>query len=172
MDTLLGNGSLRLSSEGDGSDAGMRTLLFLRPSWQQAMMNNAIVDEYFVRKLPKVSQRNNLDGDWYMGYRIESGDVWGLEEVRKEERPLKGQLVLQDITGELHSIKTVAYHKYPIPNGSYMLIGRREVLIGLWVVGWLREDGKFEKLSVFEISKGHLHLKKFRAKGKVRTELC
>ncbi len=97
-------------------------------------------------------ERENPDADWHTGYRIDSGDVRGLGEVPKEEKRREGELVLKDMTGAPHAIRIVADHRYPIPDGSYTLIGPRDEENDLWVVGRLREDGKFEKLSVVGIS--------------------
>ncbi len=59
-------------------------------------------------------------------------------------------MVINDNAGWPHMLEIVAMHTYPIPDGSYALIGC-EVLDfnDVWVVGWRTEDGKFEKLSVF-----------------------
>ncbi len=97
----------------------------------------------------------------------------GLGEVPKEEKPREGQLVVKDITGASHAFRIVADHKYPIPDGSYTFIGPTLARSYLWVVGWLREDGKFEKLSVFKIlSDRYLDMEKFGVTEKVRTDLC
>ncbi len=63
-----------------------------RPSWQQAMVSNIIVDyrHNSIWWLPKVSQTDYPDTDSYMGYRIDSGDVRGLGEVSKEEKRREG----------------------------------------------------------------------------------
>ncbi len=144
-----------------------------RPSWQQAMMKNVVVHRYSFRKQPQVSRTENPDADCYTGYYIESGDVRGLGEVPKEEMPREGQLVLKDMTGALHAIIILAHHKYPIPDGSYTLIGPAYTLNDLWVVGRLREDGKFQKLSVFRISSDrYLDMEKFGVTDEVRMDLC
>ncbi len=55
-------------------------------------------------------------------------------------------------TGAPHTVKIVADHAYPIPDGSYTLIccdADGELPADIWVVGRLREDGTFEKVSVF-----------------------
>ncbi len=144
-----------------------------RPSWQQAMMNNVIEDCFPIWLLPNVSRTDNPDADWYTGYRVDSGDVRGLGEVPKERKPREGQLVLKDITGAPHAVRIVAHHKYPIPDDSYTLMVPTHTQIDPWVVGWLREDGKFEKVSVVRIAPDeYLDIKKYGLQGKVRTELC
>lgn len=99
----------------------------------------------------EVLRTDNPDADSYMGYYIESGNVQGLSEVPEEPKHRQGELVLSDATGAPHTLKIVAEHEYPIPNGSYTLLGssHRYVAPDLWVVGKLREDGKFENFSVF-----------------------
>ncbi len=143
-----------------------------RPSWQQAMMNNDIVDDIPTWLRPKVTRAENPGADWFTGCRIESGDVRGLDEVPKERKCREGQLVVKDITGEPYTIKIVAYHKYRIPNGSYTLIWPVHVSNNVWVVGQLREDGKFKKLSVFTIWPRYLDMKKFGVGDNVRSDLC
>ncbi len=144
-----------------------------RPSWQQAMMNNLIVDRIPFRTLRKSDRTYNLDADCYTGCRIESGDVRGLGEVPKEEKRREGDLVLKDMTGAPHAIRIVADHKYPIPDGSYTLIGDCYGLDDLWVVGRLREDGKFEKLSVFKTSSDEYQdMQKYGVKQTARTDFC
>ncbi len=100
-----------------------------------------------------VRRMEDPDVDWYDGgYCIASGDVRGLTEVPEEEKPRQGELVVTDVNGISHTLKIVAHHAYPIPDGSYALIGCDDdgrLLCDIWVVGWLREDRKFEKLSVF-----------------------
>ncbi len=144
-----------------------------RPSWQQAMMKNLIVDRISFRTLLKSDRTYNRDADCYTGCRIESGDVRGLGDVAKEEKHREGDLVLKDMTGAPHTIRIVADHKYPIPDGSYTLIGDCYGLDDVWVVGRLREDGKFEKLSVFKTSSDEYQdMQKYGLKQAARTDLC
>ncbi len=64
-------------------------------------------------------------------------------------------MVFKDAAGSPHTFRIVADHMYPILDDLYTLIGSSDqdsMLIpslDLWVVGWLNEDQKFEKLSVF-----------------------
>ncbi len=88
-----------------------------------------------------------------MGCLIESGNVRGLSEVQKEEEPRRGELVSKDRTGAPHTLMIEDDHRHPIPDGLYTLIGSSGDLVQQnWVVGRLREDGKFEKLAVFRLS--------------------
>ncbi len=78
------------------------------------------------------------------------GNVRGLTEAPRDEKLQQGELVLKD-TAASHLLKIVAHHEYPIPDSSYALLGcdRMSFSGDVWVVGRLREDGRFEKLSVF-----------------------
>ncbi len=122
-----------------------------RPSWQQVMANK-IVEPDLSRWPGQVTRVGDTDVDCYMGYRIESADVRSLGEIPNGGEPRRGELVLKDATGAPHTLKVVADHAYPIPDGSYTLIccdADGELPIDIWVVGRLREDGTFEKFSVF-----------------------
>ncbi|SJL18516.1 uncharacterized protein ARMOST_22109 [Armillaria ostoyae] len=122
-----------------------------RPSWQQVMMNR-IIEPDLSRWPGQVSRMEETDVDCYMGYRIESAEVRSLGEVPTEGEPRCGELVLKDGTGVPQTVKIVADHTYPIPDGSYTLIccdADGELPTDIWVVGRLREDGTFEKFSVF-----------------------
>ncbi len=122
---------------------------------------------------PRPRHVHRRDEDWYDGYCIDSADVRGLADGLTEEKPRQGELVFKDAAGSPHTLKIVATHTYPIPDGLYALIG---ISFGdsndAWVVGWRREDGKFEKLSVFrstddeQVKLVTLELKK------VKTILC
>ncbi|PBK62364.1 hypothetical protein ARMSODRAFT_964212 [Armillaria solidipes] len=145
-----------------------------RPSWQQIMMLEHFVPYSFPRS-GKVYQTEDTDEAWCEGYCINSADVWGLAEGLMEEKPRQGELAFKDATGSPHTLKIVAHHEYPIPDGSYTLIGCDDVghlPSDIWVVGRLRDDGKFQKLSVFRsvddepVRLGTLGL------GIVKTFLC
>ncbi|PBK62310.1 hypothetical protein ARMSODRAFT_943196 [Armillaria solidipes] len=121
-----------------------------RPSWQQIMMFKCFVPP----SLPwpgNVCRTENTDEDWYEGYCIDSADVWGLAEGQKEKNHRQGEMAFKDAVGSAHTLKIVANHTYLIPDGSYTIIGPSH-----WhdpcVVGRLREDGNFEKLSVFHLA--------------------
>ncbi len=122
-----------------------------RPSWDQVMTNKAIVDHFRLRT-GWVHRTEDEDADYYMGCLIESGNVRGLSEVQKEEEPRRGELVFKDRTGAPHKLMIEDDHRHPIPDGMYTLIGSSSWIQKNWVVGCLREDGKFEKLSVFRSS--------------------
>ncbi len=143
-----------------------------RPSWQQIMMLKHVMP-YSVPWLTHVRRTEDTDEDWYEGYWIDSADVRGLADGLKEEKPRWGELVFKDAAGLPHTLKIVAAHTYPIPDGLYALIGCSiDDSSDAWVVGWRREDGKFEKLSVFssaddeQVKLGTLGLEE------VKTILC
>ncbi|KAK0447574.1 hypothetical protein EV421DRAFT_2017216 [Armillaria borealis] len=115
-----------------------------RRGWKQVLAT--------VMATRQVSRREETDVDCYMGYRIESTKVRSLGEVPTEGVPRRGELVLEDGTGVPQTVKIVADHTYPIPDGSYTLIccdADGELPTDIWVVGRLREDGTLEKFSVF-----------------------
>ncbi|SJL13336.1 uncharacterized protein ARMOST_16776 [Armillaria ostoyae] len=121
-----------------------------RPSWEQVMTNKFIVQDRYLYP-HHVYMTEDPDIDWHDGCRI-VGDVQGLAEVPKEGKPRQGELVFKDPTGSHHTFKIVADHAYPIPDGTYTLLGYNVYASSHdWVVGRLREDKKFEKLSIFHL---------------------
>ncbi|KAK0499311.1 hypothetical protein EDD18DRAFT_1070048 [Armillaria luteobubalina] len=117
-----------------------------RPSWQQLMSNRTVVSWY--RLGGKINRTEDPDIDCYMGYCIKSGTVRGLGEVPNEPTPRQGEMDFNDVSGAPHTLEIVADHMHPIPDGVYTLLGCRS-FPDRWVVGQLRQDGTFEKLSVF-----------------------
>ncbi|PBK62312.1 hypothetical protein ARMSODRAFT_1089200 [Armillaria solidipes] len=119
-----------------------------RPSWEQVMTNKFIVLGRYLDS-NGVLTTEDPDVDWHDGCRI-VGDVHGLAEVPKEGNPRQGELVFKDPTGSPHTFKIMADHAYPILDGTYTLLGSSVYASShYWVVGQLREDEKFEKLSIF-----------------------
>ncbi|KAK0467642.1 hypothetical protein IW261DRAFT_1406997 [Armillaria novae-zelandiae] len=126
---------------------------YWRPSWEQ-VMTKKLIPRSFAWYPDKVYRMEDLDADYYQGYRITSGNVQGLGEILDELDTRQGELAFNDITGTRHTLKIVAEHEYLIPDGLYALIGcvGRFPRSDLWVVGELREDGVFKKLSVMHSS--------------------
>ncbi len=123
----------------------------------------------------KVYRTEDLDVDWYPDYHIKLGDVCGLAEARKEEMPREGELVIKVANRAQRTLKIVADHTYPIPDGSYTLIGCDvKSSNDAWVVGQRREsDGKFDKLSVFRLADDEeVKLSKLPLGKKIKTYLC
>ncbi|KAK0187268.1 hypothetical protein F5146DRAFT_1064178 [Armillaria mellea] len=123
-----------------------------RLSWGQVMTHKISAPRSDC--LPgEVSRTEDPDVDWCYGYRIESGDVHGLTEAPKEGKPRLGELVFKDAAESLHTFEIVVYHTHLIPDGSYTLIGTPRWLSSSahWMVGELKENGKFEKFSVFSL---------------------
>ncbi len=69
-------------------------------------------------------------------------------------------MTITDRIRVLHTIKIVADHAFPIPDGLYTLIGaktswhhlsedRKDLDVKHWVIGRRRKDKNFVKLSVF-----------------------
>ncbi|KAK0430123.1 hypothetical protein EV421DRAFT_1913380 [Armillaria borealis] len=121
-----------------------------RPSWQQIMMLKHFVP-YSLPWPGNVCRTEDTDEEWYEGYCIDSTDVWGLAEGQKEKNHRQGEMAFKDAAGSAHTFKIVANHTYLIPDGSYTIIGS-SYCRDRWVVGRLREDGNFEKLSVFHLA--------------------
>ncbi len=109
---------------------------YWQPSWQQIMLLEHFVP-YSCFWIGDVSGTEDTDEDQYYGYCIDSVDVQGLAEGLTEEKPRQGEMVFNDAAGSSHTLKIVAAHTYPIPDGSYALIGCS--FIGssdVCVVGW------------------------------------
>ncbi|KAK0437168.1 hypothetical protein EV421DRAFT_1075529 [Armillaria borealis] len=113
-----------------------------RPSWRQAM------DE----ALPSMDNSEDELREWvpwdntYTGYCIEKCEVRGLATGGQHLR--EGELAIEGVS---RTFKIVANHQYPIPEeGSYTLMGSETPNMMFWVVG-RRREGKFEKVSVFQV---------------------
>ncbi|KAK0477317.1 hypothetical protein IW261DRAFT_1338698 [Armillaria novae-zelandiae] len=132
-----------------------------RPSWKQAMSKKPTCDKS--SWIGEVAGTKETGIDSYYGPHI-YGYVRGLAYVSNEiDRgvPRQGQLVIQYV-GAYYAFKITANHSHPIPDGWYTLIGSggrsyagaipQQILMKHWVVGQRRQDGKFEKLSVFSVA--------------------
>ncbi|PBK58833.1 hypothetical protein ARMSODRAFT_1010000 [Armillaria solidipes] len=130
-----------------------------RPSWRQVMTE--VLPSY--RQFMGCAEvYPPIDGtDWYGGHSIESGYVRGLAEGPQEGKHRQGELLVEDKTEATHIFNITADHEYPIPDGSYTLIGSDPFLFAnpkvpilrsqYWVVGQRLSDWKFEKVSVFKM---------------------
>ncbi len=126
---------------------------YWRPSWEQVMSKTESLLCCGLKWIGQVNRTEETDANWFEGTRIDSGDVRGLSNT-KDGGLRRGELTVKDDTGEPHIFKIVADHAYPIPNGSYTLLGRgtcSTTLAHFWVIGWRRQGGKFQKVSVFSI---------------------
>ncbi|KAK0215379.1 hypothetical protein IW262DRAFT_1496356 [Armillaria fumosa] len=123
---------------------------YWRPSWEQMMKKINLRSCSGLGWLAKVGRTEETDIDWFEGPCIDSAYVRGLEY--EEGRPRQGDLIVRDSNGARHALRIFADHQYPIPDGSYTLIGARgwsnETF---WAVGKPRQDGIFEKVSVFSM---------------------
>ncbi|KAK0472398.1 hypothetical protein IW261DRAFT_1665572 [Armillaria novae-zelandiae] len=143
-----------------------------RPSWEQAMRSKIMVPSstdplWWLRRI------DGPDTDRYAGYRIKAY-VHGLSEVKTDAPPRQGELALKDAFAVPQTLKVVADHIFSIPDGLYTLLGCEDWLSGmdLWVVGELRDDRKFEKLSVFRSADvEQVRLKEMRLE-EIGTYLC
>ncbi len=97
-----------------------------------------------------VLRKEGGDRDYYTGCRIESGHVCGLSAVQTVCQ--LGTVTFKDSDGLQCRLEIQAEHECPIPDGWYTLIGS-DGATGYknWVVGRLRDDSKFEKLSVIRL---------------------
>ncbi|KAK0479159.1 hypothetical protein IW261DRAFT_1593739 [Armillaria novae-zelandiae] len=112
---------------------------YWRPSWKQIMTLDHRPPTS--KSLLGYLDHKDTDGDWYEGYCIDSADVGGLDEGLEEEKPRKGVMLFKTSASFSCTFKISADHSYPIPDGSYALIDP----VHRWVVGQIKEGGKFEK---------------------------
>ncbi|KAK0499313.1 hypothetical protein EDD18DRAFT_1281518 [Armillaria luteobubalina] len=147
---------------------------YWRPSWDQVMTNKALAPRT-TGYLGRVDWKEYLDADYYRGYIIESGNVRGLGEVPKRLKPRHGEVVFKDANGATRTLKVIADHLYPIPNGFYTLLG----CYGMhsnpdrWVVGQRRPNGMFEKWSVIRLADDeNADLNDLALDRQVETLLC
>ncbi|KAK0499354.1 hypothetical protein EDD18DRAFT_1349534 [Armillaria luteobubalina] len=142
-----------------------------RPSWQQVTSDRIVVPQYYF--LDKMNRTEDPDIDCYTGYCIKSGTVRGLGEVPNEPTPRHGEVDINDDNGAPHTLRVIADHMHPIPDGVYMLLACN----GLgnpdpWVLGQIRQDGRFEKLSVFHSADDAAPLYSLQLHRYVKTALC
>ncbi len=96
---------------------------YWRPSWEQVMSNTESLACCGLEWIGQVNRTEETDASSFEGTRIDLGDVRGLSNT-KEGGLRRGELTVKDDAGTPHIFKIVADHAYPIPNGSYTLIGR------------------------------------------------
>ncbi|KAK0499294.1 hypothetical protein EDD18DRAFT_1440940 [Armillaria luteobubalina] len=119
-----------------------------RPSWLQVMSQRIVFPRYHF--IDNMFPTKDLDMDSYIGYCIRSANVCGLGEVPNEPMPQQGEVDFNDDNGAPCTLKIIADHMHPIPNGIYTLLGSQGRMLDQdhWVVGKIRQDGKFEKWTV------------------------
>ena len=100
---------------------------------------------------------DETDEDWYEGPCIEQGFVWGLNAGSAEgvDR-CGGELVVKDADGMQYTFNICVTHQFPIPEGTYTLLGSfvpwyPQEVTEFWVVGRSLPYRRFEKLSVIRI---------------------
>ncbi|KAK0445296.1 uncharacterized protein EV420DRAFT_970845 [Desarmillaria tabescens] len=142
-----------------------------RPSWEQVMAPT-LPQTLGWFDIGDVHSTEMID--WYAGPRIDSVYVCGLADP--SNNPRQGKLSIKDNAGESCACKIVAKHTYPIPDGGYIIIGTKRPWVAsgnIWVVGRLRQDGKFEKVSVIHLADSEVEkLQELRVEKKVTTILC
>ncbi|KAK0479126.1 hypothetical protein IW261DRAFT_1336769 [Armillaria novae-zelandiae] len=135
---------------------------YWRPSWQQILTMKYCLNSTI--SWVGTVKHDNTDEDYYVGYFIDSADVRGLDEGLEEEKPRQGEMFFKTSAGISCTFKIWADHAYRIPDGSYTVTSPN--IPGPWVVGCLRENQEFKKLSVFcladkqQINTGALRLEK------------
>ncbi|KAK0445292.1 uncharacterized protein EV420DRAFT_1572252 [Desarmillaria tabescens] len=144
---------------------------YWRPSWEQVMVHTVPWHGYWSR-IGDVNRMEKMDFDWHHGLRVGSIYVYGL--ANPLERPRQGKLFFEDYKGESCVCKIVADHTYPIPDDRYVMISA--ACWYRWVVGRLRNDGKFEKVALITLAlnkeaEEHWH-RTLRAEKFVATVLC
>ncbi|KAK0184435.1 hypothetical protein F5146DRAFT_1074633 [Armillaria mellea] len=126
-----------------------------RPSWTQVMTQILPLRGEAAAAIRLDNMRSFISRERYRGPRIMSGEVYGLEDQSNNENPRYGQLVVKDSMGTPHSIKVIASHQYPIPQGLYTLMGSNgdaDIFMKYWVVGHQRKRNRFKKLSVIRLA--------------------
>ncbi len=146
-----------------------------RPSWSQ-VMTGTLPSFGGITRTYEVVRTGVLEGDWYEGPCIKSGNVRGLADVSNEGIHQQGELAIRDFTGAPHTFKISANHAYLIPDGSYILICSNYFsdFSEHWVIGRQRRDGKFAKLSVIRVAdrKERQRLYDLRVAERCKIFLC
>ncbi len=132
-----------------------------RPSWEQ-VMTVLPVPFYAEFRTVGVNRTEQRDSDWCEAPSIPSVYVSGLSDT--SDKPRQGELFLKNDTGIFRTSTVIAEHTYPISDGWYTLIGTKKGhvsvtcvrrncwgLMDIWVIGQLRKDGTFQKVSVVRI---------------------
>ncbi|KAK0438798.1 hypothetical protein EV421DRAFT_2037654 [Armillaria borealis] len=128
-----------------------------RPSWKQVMTEELPIRNPLLHRWAYETNMDSCPGEH--AYIIESALVRGLSRVDSRGRDRQGEVVVEDDTGTESTFEVFACHQYPIPDGSYMLLGTigifeaaEELYCVRWVVGWRLPDQRLKKLSVLEMS--------------------
>ncbi|KAK0439967.1 uncharacterized protein EV420DRAFT_1583097 [Desarmillaria tabescens] len=116
-----------------------------RPSWHQVMVMAILphTRNWWQSETPRTDW---IGADSYQGPCVESGYLRGLGEISNKGIPRQGEYI--------------ADHAYPIPDGSYTLIGDSifsypSEISRHRAVGQKRRDGTFEKVSVIQLADLH-----------------
>ncbi|KAK0477455.1 hypothetical protein IW261DRAFT_1487664 [Armillaria novae-zelandiae] len=120
-----------------------------RPSWEQIMTELLPIYDSPLRE--DVHRDEETDTDWYEGVNIEKGYVCGLAKGSMERSVRRGELVVEDSAGMVHTFEVVATHQYPIPEDIYTLISGSWEL-GYWIIGRRMPDQSFTKVSTLRMS--------------------
>ncbi|KAK0445303.1 uncharacterized protein EV420DRAFT_1339948 [Desarmillaria tabescens] len=146
------------------------------PSWEQVMAHTLPWGNGgHGRNIGCVFRTEEIDSDWYEGPRVDSVYISGLAET--SDSPRHGKLFVKaDFLWWDGEYKIVADHTYPIRDGWYTLIatggGYVPPIADFWVVGRLRDDGKFGKVSVIRFERPGRPQQRFGFYKCVKTVLC
>ncbi|KAK0429557.1 hypothetical protein EV421DRAFT_2025957 [Armillaria borealis] len=140
-----------------------------RPSWDQVLEKSLPKHDIWRDAYMGVSKHRAADVDRCQGFCVENGFVCGLAALGLPGTHRYGELLVKDAHRIQHVFNITATHQYPIPEGTYTLIGPDEfywhMCEGLpwsveqerahpvpWVVGRRLSDKSFEKLSVLTMA--------------------
>ncbi|KAK0429677.1 hypothetical protein EV421DRAFT_1722899, partial [Armillaria borealis] len=124
-----------------------------RPSWKQVMTKPLPAYELSSARIWAYRDETR-DEDLCDDVRCIEGLVRGLAVVEESDR--HGELIVEDKGGIEHGFEITATHTYPIPEDTYtMILTCKHLRLGChgWVVGRSLPGGKFEKVSLLEISR-------------------
>ncbi len=125
-----------------------------RPLWDQVMPKLLPASKLYPSI--NVDRDETSDEDWCNGKGIE-GLVLGLAVVKEGDR--RGVLIVKDRGGIGHGFEITATHTSPIPEDTYAMIytckfpNWQSSRVRGWVVGRNLPGGKFEKVSILNISR-------------------
>ncbi|KAK0184614.1 hypothetical protein F5146DRAFT_1074297 [Armillaria mellea] len=124
-----------------------------QPSWDQVMTKAQLVSTFEVDFRVCIDRDETRDEDSCDVWCIAKALVQGLDVVEEGDRC--GKLIVQDWDGKEHGFEITAAHTHPILGDTYTMIYTCEFESSRdhsWVVGRSLPGGKFEKVSVLEMS--------------------
>ncbi|SJL05273.1 uncharacterized protein ARMOST_08639 [Armillaria ostoyae] len=132
-----------------------------RPSWEQVMTKSPSLPDHCQDFFVQMMIRDGDVDEWWEVPHIKRGFVRGLAVAGVEGINRHGKLVVEDADGMAHAFNILASHQYPIPEGTYTLLGSYPFTVSqegkiywpqYWVVGRRLPSKRFEKVSVFKMT--------------------